>query len=133
MATATRHRGGGFWRGLVLGLILVAAALGLLALLFPPVRFTAPEVPPGAEIAPSAPWQPSAGQTGGEGRSTPPKGLLTAPRGGLLGNPAPAPLLVARPAAEMPPGLPGLSRPQAPDVFQGDASGSPSLFPQGQP
>jgi hypothetical protein len=48
----------GFWKGLLVGLLVAAAGLLALAWLYPPRPLIPPEVDPGALQAPAAPGQP---------------------------------------------------------------------------
>ena len=111
----TRPRGAGFWKGLVAGILVSAVVALLLAYLFPPTRYLAPDVPAGGGAAPDVPGAPSA---------------IVRPRapgaGGVLPDPARAPLIATRPAAEPSPFAPAA----APDFFRDAPSGSPSLVPR---
>jgi hypothetical protein len=83
----------GFWRGLLTGLLLAAAAGLALAWLFPPLR--PPEVA-GEALVPPEPLAP-------------PGAVAEPPRaggGGLLPPPAGAPLVAGRPAPEASPKRP---------------------------
>jgi hypothetical protein len=114
-----RRRTKGFWRGLVTGLLLAAAAAIGLTIAYPPMVFTRPEMTPGNELAPNAPQQPGGG--------TVPE--LETDSDWLLIPRADAPLITGRPEAETPPGLDGLAPVPAPSVFDGGNTGSPSLVP----
>lgn len=98
----------GFWAGLVLGFAIAVTAAALLALAFRPQLQTPPELAPKAAVlvvpAPAAPRA-------------------------VIRTGTPGALLPDRPGAEMPSALPGLAPPVAPDVFEGQPSGSPSLMP----
>ena len=50
----TRRRGGGFWKGVVMGFLVALAAALALALANPPVRYLPPDLPAGVAAAPSA-------------------------------------------------------------------------------
>lgn len=109
MSFGARSVSNGFWKGVLTGLLLAGIVAFALAWVFPPARYVPPELPGDVVTAPSPPEKP--------------------PVGGLLTPPSGAPLIPRRPVAEMPPGLPGLSPPVAPEVF-GTESGSPSLVPR---
>ena len=117
LATGARAKGRGFLAGLVLGLALAACVASVLAFVFPPARFFAPRIDPGADLTPPAPTAPAAAPA-------------PARSGGLLPPPALTPLVPGTSAAELPADLPDLAPPVAPDVFDGGDAGSPSLFPQ---
>jgi hypothetical protein len=108
---------GGFWRGVAVGVAISVAIAAGLTLVFPPVTYAPPNLAPSALVPPDAPAHPATAPAA----PPPPKyvGLLV---------PAPAPLLAELPATDLPPGLAALARPPAPDVFDGGAAGSPSLF-----
>lgn len=58
VAAEARTRGAGFWRGFLTGLVLAALALLGLALAYPPVPRTPPELTPEAVTAPPPPPAP---------------------------------------------------------------------------
>lgn len=60
MEQGERTGGGGFWRGVLLGLGVAALALLGLALAFPPVPSVPPALAPEAAEAPAAPPAPEA-------------------------------------------------------------------------
>ena len=110
MAASAKTEKGGFWRGFLLGLVLAAAGLLALALAFPPVPATPPEIDPAAASGPAAPASPALGAA--------PEAPSEAP----LGPVAPGPLLDAGGAQATPPSLAPVAPPQ------GAATG-PSLVP----
>lgn len=61
---ATGARGGGFWRGFLLGVVIVAAALLALALAVPPKPLQPPDVAPGSLVAPAGPERLAMGISG---------------------------------------------------------------------
>jgi hypothetical protein len=97
-----RRHGGGFWKGIVTGLLLAFLAGLLLAWLFP-LRFFAPLVPEDAGIAPEAPPAPAA-----------------APGGPIITEDAAGPLV---------PDVGPPSAPGAPAPVRDRAGNSPSLVP----
>jgi hypothetical protein len=117
LSRVARPRTKGFWRVVITGLLLAAAAAIGLTIAYPPMVFTRPVMTPGNELAPNAPEQPGGG--------TVPE--LETGRDWLLIPRADAPLITGRPEAETPPGLEGLAPFPAPSVFDGGSTGSPSL------
>lgn len=111
----------GFWKGLIVGLVLALVVVLGLGLVFPPIRYLPPQMP---QVAPP----PAPEATVPARRAAEP---APAPAAGLLPNRAPGPLIADRPVAER--AAPVLSLPSAPDVFQGSPAGSPSLMPKRQP
>lgn len=108
---------GVFWRGVAAGVAVSFLALVALAALFPPIVYQAPDWADGADATPAAP----------PGPGTPPLTSGAVRLDGLGAGPA-------LPAATPPPGPlltggAGAALEPAPDVFEGQAAGSPSLFP----
>lgn len=108
----------GFWRGVATGAALCAALFVAAAILFPPLVYAPPVLEPETSVAPDEIGTPA------EGARAP----AAPPRAGPLVFEAPSPIISALPPRDTPPGLEILRLPAAPDIFDGGAAGSPSLF-----
>lgn len=120
-AHVKRRAGGGFWQGAVAGAVVSAVIAAGLIYAFPPLKTLPPEIPPGSVEPPAVLTSPA--PVAGRPAPAAVQGLLVE---------APAPLVTTGPARDVPPGLDALLRPPAPDVFDGGAAGSPSLFRPGE-
>jgi hypothetical protein len=109
----------GFWTGLITGILLCGALALAIAIAFPPFVFEPPRVPAEADTPPGGPQVP--GIAGAEAAAPEPAATVAAPT-------APGPLIASGREPGPLPGLEDIVPTPAPDVFEGGAAGSPSLY-----
>jgi hypothetical protein len=109
----------GFWTGLIAGILLCGALALAMAIAFPPFVFQPPQLPPEAGTPPGGPPPPAAA---GAGVAAPEPAASVPPPG------KPGPLVATGREPGPLPGIENLAPTPAPDVFEGGAAGSPSLY-----